>query len=238
MSGEKTNDQPVEKPAVVKPPTLFSSGHGHTVPAGTQSFGMALFLAALGMLFAGSLLVYWILRLRTGNDPVGLPLHSIRVPQTLLFSTPCMVAASYFIHRSLGAIRRGDDRFFRLFLSVGAVLSLLFVLLQVPALWALWERHHDAVAKHDELVRAGKIADEASGATTGSHAFYGSILFLIVTHAAHVLGGIIPLAVVVAKAAKGAYSREKHGAVRMLAWYWHFLDIVWLVMFATFLVLR
>jgi cytochrome c oxidase subunit 3 len=52
-----------------------------------------------------------------------------------------------------------------------------------------------------------------------------------------VLGGIIPLAVVLAKAAKGAYTRESHGAVRVLAWYWHFLDIVWLMMFATFWIL-
>lgn len=222
-----TSSRPAAGPA-----TLFSPGHGHSVPAGTQSFGMALFLAALGMLFAGGLLLYWMLRLRTGSDPAGLPLHSIHVPQTLLFSTPCMVASGYFFHRALGAIRRGEAQAFRFALVVGAILSLLFVLLQVPALRSLWEQHQEA-RRHLGAVNN----DEAADPTRTDHAFYGSILFLIVAHAAHVLGGLIPLGLVLVKAVKGAYTRDSHGGVRVLAWYWHFLDIVWLLMFATFWIL-
>lgn len=222
-------DAPTPTPWPAGPATLFSKGHRHETPPGTQSFGMTLFLLALGMLFLGGLLAYWILRVRTGAAAGGLPLHSIRVPQALLFSTPCMVAASYFIHRALGAVRRGEMRTFRTLLTAGAALSVLFVLLQAPALWSLWERHQEARV-HLGAANNGEAADS----TRTDHAFYGSILFLIVIHALHVLGGAIPLAAVWTKATKGAYTRESHGALRMLVWYWHFLDIVWLMMFATF----
>ncbi len=220
---------------------MAESPHKNALPAGTHAFGMGLFLATLTMLFMAGLLVYWIVRLRTSHEPGGLPLQSIEMPWQLFVSTPCMLLASGCIHRAFGKIARGQTRAFKQALVAGAVLSVVFITLQVPALWELarehWQAraHLGAVNNDAALDLSVKLKD--ADPLKGQHAFYGSILFLIAIHAAHVLGGVIPLGVVVANAFKGCYTQASHTPVRMLVWYWHFLDIVWVVLFATFLIL-
>lgn len=211
---------------------MLEPRHKHDLPAGTQAFGMGLFLTTLTMLFAAGLLLYWILRLRTAGMPEGIPLHTIRVPWPLFVSTPCMLAAGFFMHHALRVIRRGHGQSFKAALAMGTAFSILFVCIQTPALWELASEHWHARA------RLGAVNnDEAINPTAANHAFYGSIFFLIVIHAVHVLGGLIPLGVVWFNAGKGRYTQQDHAPVRMLVWYWHFLDIVWLVLFGTFLVL-
>jgi heme/copper-type cytochrome/quinol oxidase subunit 3 len=50
-------------------------------------------------------------------------------------------------------------------------------------------------------------------------------------HALHVIGGMVLLGAVTAKAFAGRYSATYHPGVTYAAMYWHFLDVVWLVMF-------
>ncbi len=61
--------------------------------------------------------------------------------------------------------------------------------------------------------------------------------FYILTglHAAHVLGGLIPLIVVFIKSLRQVYSRNFHPGVRYCAIYWHFLDVAWIVIFVSLL---
>ncbi len=220
---------------------MFEDSRKHSVPPGTQAFGMGLFLATLTMLFLAGLLVYWIVRLRTSHDPAGLPLRSMEVPWLLFVSTPCMLLASGCIHHALGRIARGQTLAFKRALVAGAVLSVAFVCLQIPALWELWQEHWRSRAhlgagnNHEALDLSVKLDD--ANPLKGQHAFYGSVLFLIAIHGAHVLGGIIPLGMVLFGAAKGRHTPAAHTSVRMLVWYWHFLDLVWLALFGTFLVL-
>ena len=46
-----------------------------------------------------------------------------------------------------------------------------------------------------------------------------------------VLGGLIPLSLVTFRAARGRYSRNFHPGIRYVTFYWHFLDIIWLILF-------
>jgi cytochrome c oxidase subunit 3 len=50
-------------------------------------------------------------------------------------------------------------------------------------------------------------------------------------HALHVLGGLVPVGVVTARAFRGDYSAARHSGVEYAAMYWHFLDVVWVVLF-------
>jgi len=50
-------------------------------------------------------------------------------------------------------------------------------------------------------------------------------------HAAHVVGGLIPLAVVTVRAFRDRYSPAAFAGVAYTAVYWHFLTAVWLVLF-------
>jgi heme/copper-type cytochrome/quinol oxidase subunit 3 len=66
---------------------------------------------------------------------------------------------------------------------------------------------------------------------------YGMLFVLVLLHALHVIGGLIPMAVIGHHAWRGRYDHEHHAAVRFLAAYWHFLAAVWVIMFILFLVL-
>jgi heme/copper-type cytochrome/quinol oxidase subunit 3 len=47
----------------------------------------------------------------------------------------------------------------------------------------------------------------------------------------HVLGGVGWLALLLIKARRGDYSADKHLGVELFGLYWHFVDIVWIVLF-------
>ena len=65
--------------------------------------------------------------------------------------------------------------------------------------------------------------------TTG---IYGSTFFMLTGfHGLHVTLGAIMLAVVLIRALKGHFTAEKHFAFEAAAWYWHFVDVVWLGLF-------
>lgn len=62
---------------------------------------------------------------------------------------------------------------------------------------------------------------------------YGATFFMATGfHGAHVLIGTIFLAVCLARALAGHFTKEKHFGFEAAAWYWHFVDVVWLFLFA------
>jgi heme/copper-type cytochrome/quinol oxidase subunit 3 len=63
---------------------------------------------------------------------------------------------------------------------------------------------------------------------------YGSLFYTITGfHGAHVIVGLLMIAVVLLRAMLGHFSAQRHLAVRLTAIYWHFVDIVWLFVFTT-----
>lgn len=69
------------------------------------------------------------------------------------------------------------------------------------------------------------------GLTMGS-GIYGSTFFMLTGfHGFHVTLGTIMLIVITIRAAKGHFSEENHFAFEAVAWYWHFVDVVWLGLF-------
>ena len=63
---------------------------------------------------------------------------------------------------------------------------------------------------------------------------YGSTFFMLTGfHGLHVTLGAIMLAVIWARTLKGHFSEERHFAFEAVAWYWHFVDVVWLLLFVT-----
>jgi heme/copper-type cytochrome/quinol oxidase subunit 3 len=63
---------------------------------------------------------------------------------------------------------------------------------------------------------------------------YGSLFFTITGfHGAHVAVGLLMIAVVSLRAGLGHFSARRHLAVTNVAWYWHFVDVVWLLVFTS-----
>ncbi|MEE7546968.1 cytochrome c oxidase subunit 3 [Xanthomonas sp. Kuri4-1] len=74
-------------------------------------------------------------------------------------------------------------------------------------------------------------AYHALNLTLGS-GIYGSTFFMLTGfHGLHVALGTIMLAVMWLRAARGHFSRDHHFAFEASAWYWHFVDVVWLALF-------
>ncbi len=191
--------------------TDYDAARDFETPPGTGAFGMVLFLASLSMLFGAGLLGYGIIRSRVeGVDLVGLPLP-------LWFSTGLLVTSSAFLHYAVLSLKAGHLGAFRTGLLVTFLLGLAFCVVQAPGLYEMVSMHRAAAESHVYL--------------------FALIVFLVIVHGLHVIGGLLPMAVVARKAFNDHYGPENREPVHHLAMYWHFLDVVWMVMFSTFLVL-
>lgn len=183
-------------------------------PNRSQTIGMWLFLASLAMLFGASMVGYALIRLSSPAMPTG---RFLELPWPLWISTLLVVGASFTMHCALCAIQHERQAALRRYLLLTAVLAVAFVLVQIPSLLSMLLSH--------ESLREG-----------GVH-LYGLVFTLVLVHAAHVVGGLIALGLIIRKAFAGGYDHEHHMGVYHTTLYWHFLDIVWLVMFGTMLAL-
>lgn len=189
---------------------------GYRAPRAAGTLVMALVLVALGMLFAASLLGYVLIRLQHASR---LALGSVELPGALWLSTALMLAGSVTMHRALRAVRLERQREFRNWLVATLALAGAFLAVQAPSMAVL-------LARHWRTAGASNVAT------------YGLVITLIFVHALHVIGGMVALGTVAAGAFRGRYDHESHGPVRHATVYWHFLDAVWIAMYAVMLLAR
>lgn len=85
------------------------------------------------------------------------------------------------------------------------------------------------------VVFTGLQAYEYSEATFGfAGNIYGASFFMATGfHGFHVIVGTIFLTVCLIRALKGHFTPEQHVGFEAAAWYWHFVDVVWLFLFAS-----
>jgi heme/copper-type cytochrome/quinol oxidase subunit 3 len=110
---------------------------------------------------------------------------------------------------AVSAAKRGDDRNTKLWLSVTALLGSLFVAGQVYEFTTFYR--------------------EGLGYTTSL--FSSSFYTLTGFHGVHVSVGIIMLLSLVGMVVKGRIHGDKAEAIELIGLYWHFVDIVWILIF-------
>lgn len=174
-------------------------------------FGMWLFLIMLAMLFGATILGYLVVRVNADPMEPFVPDDAPALPHLLLVSTVALLVSSYTMHRTVRAVRRGVQSAAARMAAATLLLAIAFLLLQAWAWLDLWRQN----------VRI----DDGLYAWT----FY----VLTALHALHVIGGLVPLCVVCWRAARGRYSPQHPEGVMYCAMYWHFLDAVWLLLYAT-----
>ena len=178
---------------------------------GAGVLGMWVFLATLTVLFLASIVGYLVVRLKAPDwPPPGMP----RLPAGLWLATVVLLAGSVTIHRAYRAIRRGERTASTRWLQ--ATLALAFAFLFVQS-WNWWG-----------LIRLRL--------TAASNLYAFTFFMLTGLHAAHVIGGIVLLVIVLARSLRGRYGIDHHGGVTYAAMYWHFLDAIWLLLFAVMVV--
>jgi cytochrome c oxidase subunit 3 len=177
-------------------------------PAGTAVFGMSVAIASLSMAFGAAIIGYLVIRSRTDV--------TLALPTWFWLSTFVILVSSVALHWALLSARNNRPRTSRVALMLTALLALLFLLTQAPGLWQLLDAHRVLAEQHLFLYRL--------------------VLFLVVLHGVHVLGGLIPLLLMAAKSITKPYDAEHAGSLTLMSMYWHFLAIVWVVMFNVFLI--
>ncbi len=178
---------------------------------GAGALGMTWFLASLTMLFLASLVGYVVVRARADVWP---PPGSPALPPGLWVSTAIILASSGTAHVAVAGIRKGNQVRLLVGLLATTALGVAFLMLQ-GFNWV-------------ELTAADVRPDRD---------LYGFTFYMLTgLHAAHVVGGLIPLGITLAKAYLGRYTWASYAGVRHVAIYWHFLDVVWIALFAVLLV--
>lgn len=171
----------------------------------TTYVGVLLFIASEAMFFVGLFAAYFQSR---ADHPVWPP-PSVHLDLPLAaVLTVVLVTSSGTMQLALRAIRRGDRRGMQRAMLVTIALGVLFLCGQA----------------YDYLT-LGLPVDSGTYAA----AFYSLTGF----HGAHVLGGVIAMGAMLGRAAGGQFTAEHHAAVEGVSAYWHFVDIIWLLVFST-----
>lgn len=125
-------------------------------------------------------------------------------------NTAILLTSSWTLTIAHHALKENNRSALLNYTSITALLGIIFLILQAV------EYHH---------------AYDAMGLTMGS-GIYGSTFFLLTGfHGFHVTLGTIFLIVLSIRCAKGHFTEKHHFAYEAGAWYWHFVDVVWLFLF-------
>jgi len=168
--------------------------------------GMWLFLGSECLLFGGLISTYMLYRGRVGEGPT--PSQVFDIPFTSV-SSFVLLMSSLTMVLAVSAANNKDDRATSLWLTVTALLGATFVGGQVYEFTAFY--------------------NEGLGFTTSL--FASSFYTLTGFHGVHVTVGIIMLMSLVGILNKSKVPGSKSETVEMIGLYWHFVDIVWIVIF-------
>jgi cytochrome o ubiquinol oxidase subunit 3 len=189
--------------------TQVPRGRGGGGPAPTRivvAYGFWIFILSDFVMFSGLFAVHAVLSGNTAGGPTGPELFNLR---NVFIETMCLLFSSYTCGLgALSAERRQPERFL-VFAAFTFVLGAAFLFIEIREF-------------------AGMVA---KGAGPSRSAFLSAFFTLVGTHGAHVTGGLIWLAYMVAQVAvKGL---RPHVLRRLLCWslFWHALDIVWVGVF-------
>ncbi len=175
-----------------------------------QLLGMLLFIISEIMVFGGFFTAYFFIRVAQGNP---WPAPGTNLPVGVAgMNTAILVSSSFTIHWAETSIKRGN----RFGLKAGMLLTFLlgctFLFIQI-----------------NEYANIGFAPQDGAQQT----------IFFSLTglHGAHVFIGLLLLLFVTIRSFRGHYSPEEHRGVEVPGIYWHFVDIMWLVVYTTVYIL-
>ena len=193
-----------------------AAAHHHGPPIANQSsrvdprvLGMLLFIASETMLFGSFFTVYFFVRVANPDAPSTWPPPPYHFPVFVAgVNTAILVTSSFTMHWALQSIKRGNRAGLQAGLLLTFLMGLVFLLTQAR------EYSRVGFAPHD-------------GA-------FGTIFYSLTgLHGAHVFVGLSILLFMTIRAFRGHFSPEHHHGVEIGGIYWHFVDVMWIVVYST-----
>lgn len=182
---------------------------GGEVGRGINWWGMIFFITSEALIFANLIAAYLYLEIRSGSwtlpsgDHLDVVFPAINTVILLASSIPARYAGA--------SVAKGDRRGLIIGLSGTIILGLIFLSGQLYEYSGLF--HQGFILSHD----------------TFSSAFFTLTGF----HGLHVTIGVLFLLVCLIRAIRGDFTKTKYFAVEAAEMYWHFVDVVWVVVFTT-----
>ena len=172
--------------------------------------GIFLFIGSEIMLFGAFFTAYFFVRVVNGTPWPTPPFH---LPVYLAFLNTCiLVTSSFTMHWSLQSVKRNNPWGLRAGLLLTFLMGLTFLITQVA-----------------EYLRIGFNTSDGS---------FPTIFFCLTgLHGCHVFVGLTILLFMTIRAFRGHFDAEHHHGVEIGGIYWHFVDVMWILVFLTVYVL-
>ena len=172
-----------------------------------RTLGMLLFILSEVMVFGAFFTAYFFIRVVAGDN--WFPVRGHDLPKLVAgVNTAILLSSSLTMHWAQTSVKNGNRWGLKAGMLTTFLLGSTFLFVQIN------EYVHIGFAPHDF----------AQGSV-----FYG----LTGLHGAHVFVGLTLLLMVVVRSWRGHYSVEEHRGVEVPGIYWHFVDVMWIVVYAT-----
>ena len=200
--------------------SIAAHGHDHhgPPPANRSSrvepalLGMLLFIISEIMVFGAFFTAYFFIR-SSPSRADWFPIDGKELPVAVAgVNTAILVSSSLTLHWAQTSIKNGNRFGLQAGMTATFLLGLTFLFIQI-----------------NEYVHIGFAAQDSAQATV----FFS----LTGLHGAHVTIGLILLGMVTIRAFRGHFSPEHHHGVEIPGIYWHFVDVMWIVVYTTVYVL-
>jgi cytochrome c oxidase subunit III len=196
--------------------------HHHGPPAANQSsrvetqlLGMMLFIISEIMVFGAFFTAYFFIRVVHNGQPPPhwFPIHGHDLPKAVAgVNTAILLSSSITMHWAQTGIKNGNRFALKAGMLTTFLLGLTFLFIQI-----------------NEYVHIGFAPQDFAQGTV----FYG----LTGLHGAHVFIGLTLLAMVNIRAFRGHFSPEEHRGVEVPGIYWHFVDVMWVIVYTSVYIL-
>ncbi|MFP5317364.1 MAG: heme-copper oxidase subunit III [Acidimicrobiia bacterium] len=173
--------------------------------------GTVVWLASELMFFSGLFAAFFTLRAATREPWPPEDVH-LEVGAAALF-TGLLVLSSGTMQLAVRALERDDRAAFRRWVLATVVLAVAF------------------------LANQGREWSEATF-SVDDHAFGSSFFVMTGFHGLHVTGGVVAMLLLLGRASSPRFGKADVPAAEVVSYYWHFVDVVWIAMFATLFLLK
>ena len=175
-----------------------------------QLLGMLLFIISEVMVFGAFFTAYFFIRVVGGAD---WPAEGTELPKLIAgVNTLILVSSSLTMHWALEGAKHNNRFALQAGITTTFLLGCTFLFVQI-----------------NEYVHIGFAPQDTAQASV----FYG----LTGLHGAHVAVGLTLLSFTTIRAFRGHFTPEEHRGVEVPGIYWHFVDVMWIVVFLTVYVL-
>jgi cytochrome c oxidase subunit III len=174
-----------------------------------HKFTLWIALGSIIMMFAGLTSAYIVKR----NQANWV---TFDIPKLFWYSTVAILLSSVLLFLAGKAFKQREMAKYRQLVTATTVLGVLFLVFQVLGFKQLW----------------------AMGNTLQSNVSYSFLYVIVGLHAAHVIGGVIALIVLFAKAFSTKTKNYSNVSVDLVSTYWHFVDVLWIYLLIFLLMIK